>query len=474
MAGFYENAGDPGNQFGLSAQASATEAKNWANYTFNLPVPQGDGTEYSSKHHATNASTSASAASTAKTAAETAKTGAETAQGAAETAQAAAELAETGAEAAQTAAETAETNAASSASAASTSETNAASSASAASTSETNAASSASAAATSESNASTSETNAATSESNAAASAVSAAASFDSFDDRYLGAKSSAPALDNDGDVLITGALYFDTSENGMYVYSGSAWILLDNYVHPNHTGDVTSDGDGALTIADNAVSNTILADVPTSTIKGRATAGTGDPEDLTPAEVRSLLGLVVGTDVQAYDADTAKLDVAQTWTANQTLNASIKHIYGNDGDAELFFGGTNLLLSLLTASNFLVRDGTTTRFTFARTTGNFTATGNVTAYSDERLKENWTNLPYNFIRKLSEIKSGTYTRTDIGTRQVGVSAQSLREVLPEAVQENEDGVLSVSYGNAALAACVELSRAVVELEARIKLLEGI
>lgn len=50
---------------------------------------------------------------------------------------------------------------------------------------------------------------------------------YDDFDDRYLGAKATAPALDNDGDSLITGALYFDTTAGAMYVYDGSAWDLV-------------------------------------------------------------------------------------------------------------------------------------------------------------------------------------------------------------------------------------------------------
>ena len=58
----------------------------------------------------------------------------------------------------------------------------------------------------------------------AAASAAAAAASYDSFDDRYLGAKSSAPTLDNDSNALVTGALYWNTSSNLMFVWSGSAW----------------------------------------------------------------------------------------------------------------------------------------------------------------------------------------------------------------------------------------------------------
>ena len=50
---------------------------------------------------------------------------------------------------------------------------------------------------------------------------------YDSFDDRYLGAKSSDPALDNDGDALLTGALYFNTVANVMKVYTGSAWGIV-------------------------------------------------------------------------------------------------------------------------------------------------------------------------------------------------------------------------------------------------------
>jgi len=56
-------------------------------------------------------------------------------------------------------------------------------------------------------------------------SATAAAASLDSFDDRYLGAKSSAPTVDNDGDALITGALYFNSSSDSMQVRtSGGGW----------------------------------------------------------------------------------------------------------------------------------------------------------------------------------------------------------------------------------------------------------
>lgn len=59
----------------------------------------------------------------------------------------------------------------------------------------------------------------------AAQSAASAASILDNFDDRYLGAKTSDPALDNDGDTLIVGALYFNTPDGVMKIYTSSGWL---------------------------------------------------------------------------------------------------------------------------------------------------------------------------------------------------------------------------------------------------------
>jgi hypothetical protein len=119
---------------------------------------------------AASASSSATAAAASETAAEAAQTAAEAAQTAAETAQTAAETAETNAETAQTAAETAKAD--------------------------------------------------------AETAQAAAELAYDNFDDRYLGAKASDPTLDNDGDALIDGALYFDTTNNVMKVYDlgGTAW----------------------------------------------------------------------------------------------------------------------------------------------------------------------------------------------------------------------------------------------------------
>lgn len=81
------------------------------------------------------------------------------------------------------------------------------------------------AAATSASNASTSASNAASAQSAAEAARDQTLTAFDNFDDRYLGTKSSDPTLDNDGNALVAGALYFNSSSGTMKVYTGSAWV---------------------------------------------------------------------------------------------------------------------------------------------------------------------------------------------------------------------------------------------------------
>ena len=126
--------------------------------------------------------------------------------------------------------------AASSASAASTSASNAA-------TSETNAASSASAAVTSATNAATSETNAAAS----AADSSNAASTWSNYYNTYVGASSSEPTVDVQGNALVAGALYFNTTNNTTYVWTGSAWnaVANNNIINPNValTQDLATNG---------------------------------------------------------------------------------------------------------------------------------------------------------------------------------------------------------------------------------------
>lgn len=87
------------------------------------------------------------------------------------------------------------------------------------------AASSASDAAGSASTATTQANNAAASAVSASNSAAAAATALDNFDDRYLGQKANDPSVDNDGNALVTGALYYNSTNGAMRVYTGSGWI---------------------------------------------------------------------------------------------------------------------------------------------------------------------------------------------------------------------------------------------------------
>jgi hypothetical protein len=80
---------------------------------------------------------------------------------------------------------------------------------------------------------------------------------------------------------------------------------------------------------------------------------------------------------------------------------------------------------------------------------GNLTMAGNVTAYSDARLKEDVATIT-NALDLVGKMRGVTYTRKDTGEAGVGVIAQEMLEVLPEVVQQGigEDDTLSVAYGN--------------------------
>jgi len=184
-----------------------------------------------------------------------------------------------------------------SASAAATSATNSANSAtasansaSAAASSESNAATSESNAATSASNASTSATNASNSATAAANSASAAEAYADNFDDAYLGAKASNPSVDNDGDPLDDGALYFDTTNNVMKVYDlgTTTWYQLTptvaNQTNINIVSGISSEvqivaGDSTdiQTVASDSADIQTLADIEDGTVATNAVSNAGN-----------------------------------------------------------------------------------------------------------------------------------------------------------------------------------------------------
>lgn len=180
--------------------------------------------------------------------------------------------------------------------------------ASEAATSATNAANSATAAATSETNAATSETNA----DQRATDAETAAQKSEEVGKRALGPFAADPTLDNEGNPLVAGAMYYNTTTNHLMTYNGSAWVAG------------VMDANGALAAASN------LADLTNKTAargnlglgrasQAQAEAGTSNSVSMTPLRTKQAINALLPEviDEQVFNS-------SGTWTKP----AGVKLVY--------------------------------------------------------------------------------------------------------------------------------------------------
>lgn len=289
----------------------------------------------------------------------------------------------------------------------------------------------------------------------------------------------------------------FDGSANITVTANTSSLVTFNNGGAGGASGS-TFNGSGALTVSYNTVGAPSTTGANASgnwgiNVTGNAatvTNGvytTGD-QNIAGQKRFSSSVVVGGTSVGAanFDIQTTGASVinALLTTGVSDLNfrlGAANGVAGSSGTTQstfgLFYLGSGETATIAfrrgsgaTDGSFAFRTSGNDRATLDNS-GNFTATGNITANSDERLKTDWADLGDDFIERLAEVKVGTFTRVDSGERQVGVSAQSLQPVVPEAVLKGEH--LSVAYGNAALAAAIALARGVVSLRRELNEMKG-
>jgi hypothetical protein len=146
----------------------------------------------------------------------------------------------------------------------------------------------------------------------AAASAAAAATTYDNFDDRYLGAKSTVPTVDNDGNALVTGALYWNTPGATMYAWTGSAWGSISSTAAIYRYRYTATAGQTSLTGADaNGLTLSYLAGKEQVYLNGVLLVRDSDYTASDGSSITSLAALAVNDIVEiitftAFDLATA------------------------------------------------------------------------------------------------------------------------------------------------------------------------
>lgn len=302
--------------------------------------------------------------------------------------------------------------------------------------------------------------------------------------------------------MAITHAMFSHSGVTDAYCKDWTVGLVTDLTLYTNVTG----------TIANTAVTTNITGNATTATtlqtartiggvsfngsaninLPGVNTAGnqstSGNAATATTLQTaRTINGVSFNGSANITVADSTKLPLAggtatgtinaPTFNATSTTNGGFQGIDADTATAPSFTwtGDLNTGMYRENVDSIGFTAGGVLRLTVNATA--VTASGNVTAYSDERLKTNWRPMPTDYVKRLASVRVGIYDRTDAGKlAQVGVSAQSLQELLPQAIiaAKDEMQTLSVAYGNAALASAVELAKDNVELRARIERLETI
>jgi hypothetical protein len=157
----------------------------------------------------------------------------------------------------------------------------------------------------------------------AAASATAAAASYDSFDDRYLGSKSTAPSVDNDGDALVEGAIYWNSVDNAMYAWTGSEWGSISSTAEIYRFRFTAAGGETSESGADdNGLTLSYLPGKEQVYLNGVLLARTSDYTATNGTSISSLAALAAGDILEII-----------TFTSFEVADAIARTVFDAKGD---------------------------------------------------------------------------------------------------------------------------------------------
>jgi len=219
-----------------------------------------------------------------------------------------------------------------------------------------------------------------------------------------------------------------------------------------------------AITNVTSSAASTAAADATTKANAAQAAAiASAEAKDVVRATQSNAYADTKKSEAVAISysySDTAEADAISTASGDATTKAdaalAAAKVYADNGDANTTY----------TAGNGMTLSGTQFLMSGAYT-GNFTATGDITAYSDDTLKTN-VQVIDGALGRVEAIRGVTFERIEDGSVSTGVIAQELKAVLPEAVHTDANGVHSVAYGNITgllIEAVKELSAQVAELK---------
>ena len=184
----------------------------------------------------------------------------------------------------------------------------------------------------------------------AEAALVATQAVYDNFDDRYLGTKSSAPTLDNDGAALIDGALYYNTTDNKMYVYDlgTTTWLAVETNISDGSitAAKLATDSVTTVKITDGAVTKAKIEDVASMKVLGNTTGSTAAPAEVSVLDEDTMssdsaAALATQQSIKAYvDAEVAGagggFDSGQS-ASNVVGSRAVNTVYTNSTGAPIF-----------------------------------------------------------------------------------------------------------------------------------------